>query len=64
MTALILGILDTNAKLITTLIASQTPAQQQIMWDRYMQLTEPLHKLLVKLESLGQTTPPPPPITV
>lgn len=52
-TALILGILDTQAKLISTLVASQSPAQQQILWDRYIQLTQPLHDLLVKVEGLA-----------
>lgn len=53
MTALILGILDSQAKLLTALIGSQTPAQQAIMWNRYIEVTEPLHKLLAKLEGLN-----------
>lgn len=54
MTALIIGILDSQAKLIAILIQSQTPEQQKILWDRYLEITAPLHKLLVKLEGLGQ----------
>lgn len=54
MTALIIGILDTQVKLIAILVQSQTPEQQKILWDRYIELTTPLHKLLVKLEGLGQ----------
>lgn len=53
MTAVILGILDTQAKLIMVLVASQTPAQQEVMWERYFQLTQPLHDLLMKIEGLG-----------
>ncbi len=58
-TALILAILDSQAKLIVALIQSQTPAQQQVLWDRYIQLTEPLHQLLVKIEGLVPTPAPP-----
>ncbi len=54
MTPLILAILDSEAKLIVALINSQTPEQQKLMWDRYIQLTAPLHLLLIKIESLGQ----------
>ena len=57
MTELILGILDTQAKLITTLVASQTAGQQQVLWDRYIQITQPLHDLLIKIEGLGTTKP-------
>lgn len=53
MTPLILGILDTQAKLLIALIQSQTPEQQKLLWDRYIELTAPLHKLLIKVESLG-----------
>jgi hypothetical protein len=53
MTPLILAILDSNAKLLVALIGSQTPAQQAIMWQRYLDLTEPLHRLLVRIEHLG-----------
>lgn len=53
MTAIILGILETQAKLITELIKSQTPEQAKILWDRYIEITEPLHKLIVKLEGLA-----------
>lgn len=52
-TALVLAIIQTQADLVKVLIASQTPDQQKIMWDRYIELTEPLHKLIVKLENLG-----------
>jgi hypothetical protein len=54
MTALIIGILDAQAKLIAVLIQSQTPEQAKLLWDRYIEITEPLHKLLVKVEGLGQ----------
>lgn len=53
MTALIIGILSSQANLITALIQSQTPEQQKILWDRYIELTAPLHRLLIKLEGLG-----------
>lgn len=57
MTALIIGILDTQAKLLTALIASQTPAQQAVLWDRYIAITEPLHLLLMKIEGLAPAPP-------
>ena len=53
MTGIVLAILDSMAKIVSTLIASQTPDQQKILWDRYIELTAPLHKLLVKIENLG-----------
>lgn len=57
MTALILGILDSQAKLAVALISSQTPGEQAIMWQRYIDLTTPLHNLLCKLEHItpGET---------
>jgi hypothetical protein len=58
MTALILGILDGVTKLAATLITSQTAAQQQALWDRYIAVTEPLHLLLVKIENLIPVTAP------
>ncbi len=61
MTPLILGILDTQAKLLSTLIQSQTPAQQQVLWDRYITLTAPLHALLIKVEGLLTPTASPAP---
>lgn len=53
-TPLILAILEANAKLITVLVESQTPEQRKLLWDRYIEVTAPLHRLLVKIESLGQ----------
>lgn len=49
MLTLILSILDTQAKLLTVLINSQTPEQQKILWDRYIEATEPLHRLLGRI---------------
>lgn len=37
---------------MTTLIASQTPAEQLVMWTRFNTITEPLYLLLVKVEGL------------
>ncbi|MDP9171499.1 MAG: hypothetical protein M3N54_12840 [Acidobacteriota bacterium] len=55
MTLTVLSILDGITKLAGILIASQTPDQQRILWDRYIQDTAPLHRLLIKLENLGTT---------
>jgi len=52
LTELILGILSAQANLVVELIKSQTPAQQQILWDRYIAATAPLQALLVKVENL------------
>ncbi len=60
MTALILGILSNQAALITELVKSQTPAEQAQLWQRYIDLTEPLHKLLMKIEGLGPAPAPAP----
>lgn len=54
MTPLILAILNANAQILTELIKSQTPEQQKVLWDRYIEVTEPLHKLLIKIENLGK----------
>ncbi len=53
--ALILGVLDSEGKLMVALLASQTPAQQAVLWDRYIAVTAPLHRLLLKIE--GQPAP-------
>jgi hypothetical protein len=58
MTATILAILTTLSGVIAELIKSQTPEQAQILWDRYIQLTDPLHRLLIKLEGLQSITVP------
>jgi hypothetical protein len=58
MTALIIAILDTLSKVLLALIQSQTPAQSQILWDRYIELTAPLHRLLIKIENLGANPEP------
>jgi hypothetical protein len=52
MTATILAILNSQAALFLALIGSQTPAQKQVMWDRYITLTAPLHALLMRIEKV------------
>lgn len=52
MTTLILSILDSEGKIVIALLASQTPAQQQVLWDRYIAVTAPLQALLIRIENL------------
>jgi hypothetical protein len=59
MTATILAILNSQAALITELIKSQTPAQQLDLWNRYLDLTAPLHALLCKIEGITPIVDPP-----
>lgn len=47
--AIVLAFLDKLTSLVQVLVASQTPEQSKILWDRYIERTEPLYKLLVKL---------------
>jgi hypothetical protein len=51
-TELILGILSAQANLVIELVRSQSPAQQQVLWDRYIAATAPLQALLIKVEGL------------
>ncbi len=66
MTSLILTFLAGITNLATVLIQSMTPAQAQVLWDRYIQVTAPMHQLLIKVEGLIPDTAPdptvPPPI--
>jgi hypothetical protein len=49
---LILALLDSQTKVTLALIQSQTADQQKILWDRHIQLTEPLYRILLKIETL------------
>lgn len=49
---LILALLDSQTKVTLALIQSQTPEQQKLLWDRHIQLTEPLYRMLLKIENL------------
>ena len=53
----VLAILQANSAMNEELIKSQTPAQQQVLWDRYIQISQPLHNLLAKLEGVFVPTP-------
>jgi hypothetical protein len=52
MTALILGVLNSQALLFTELIKTQTPPVQLELWQRYLDLTTPLHAWLCKIEGI------------
>lgn len=50
----IAAIIDSITRLTLAVIESQTPEQRRVMWDRYIEVTEPFHKLMVKLVNAGQ----------
>lgn len=47
-------IIESITRLTIALSDSQTAEQRKIMWDRYIELTEPFHRMLVKLMNAGQ----------
>ena len=51
-TATIIALLGGITTLASTVIDSQTADQKKIIWDRYIEVTAPLHQLIVKLENL------------
>jgi len=59
MTPLILGILGGMTELAVAMVKSQTPEQAKVLWDRYIEATAPLHRLLVKVENLVTPAAPP-----
>jgi hypothetical protein len=50
--AILLAIIQSQINLFESLIASQTPAQKLLMWDRYITLTAPIHALLMRIEKV------------
>ncbi len=44
----VIRMLESMNQLAATLVASMTPAQAEKFWNRYFELTEWAHKLLVK----------------
>ena len=42
-------LLEAITNLVTAIISGQTPEQKKIFWDRWIEITQPLHELLKKL---------------
>ena len=49
----IAAIIDSITRLTEVVVKSQTPEQQKIMWDRYIEITGPFHRLAVKILEAG-----------
>lgn len=55
MTTLILSIIDSLLKMNLAALQNQSPEQSRILWDRYIEVSAPFHRLLMKIENLGSS---------